>query len=387
VDPAEEFIRAATGGRRSRASALLEARPEIAGDRWVRLVHGERWEGDASEPGGPLGWAPLLYVCHSVFASTPLARDLRARGADPNATFTNEYGEMSALYGAAGVVHDPSLTRLLLEAGANPDDGECVYHATEAPSPECLRALLEHGATVEPAMLAHALDDERMEHVRLLLEAGADARELLPFAVRRGRGPEYLRVLVEHGAELEHRSGEGWRNPTRLRTAYQHAVLRNADASAELLASLGADTTVEPDDVAIAAVARGERPGAVPGALDYDQQEVVILAALGGVMPLVVEFFGPDVRGVVGGSPEGSLLQHAAWVGDAELAGLLLEAGADPAGGLDWAAHGSQNHAIAGRDYVGVASRLVEAGAVIEPRQLELADGPLAGWLQARRRR
>ena len=41
------------------------------------------------------------------FASSALARDLLERGADPNATFTNEYGEMSALYGAAGVVHDP----------------------------------------------------------------------------------------------------------------------------------------------------------------------------------------------------------------------------------------------------------------------------------------
>ena len=40
---------------------------------------------------------------------------------------------MPALYGAAGVIHDPELTRVLLEAGANPDDGESPYHATEAP--------------------------------------------------------------------------------------------------------------------------------------------------------------------------------------------------------------------------------------------------------------
>ena len=273
---------------------------------------------------------------------------------------------------------------LLLEAGANPDDGESVYHSTEAPSPECLRALLEHGATVEPIMLAHALDDERMEHVRLLLDAGADARELLPFAVRRGRGPEYLRLLVEHGADLEHRSGEEWRHPTRIRTAYQHAVLRGRDESAELLASLGADTAVDADDLAIAAIARGERPAVVPQALDYDQQEVVILAAVRGRMPLVVELFGPNLRGVVGGSPEGSLLHHAAWVGDPALVKFLLDAGAEPSDSLDWAAHGSQHHAFAGRDDVGIATLLVDAGAVIEPRYLELADGPLAEWLRAR---
>ena len=186
-------------------------------------MQGRGWEGDASAPGGPNGWAPLLYVTHSVYANVDLARDLLARGADPNVTFSSEYGEMSALYGAAGVVHDPQLTRVLLEAGANPDDGESVYHATEAAHPACLRALIEHGATLEPIHLAHALDDERLEHVKLLLDAGVDARELLPFAVRRGRGPEYIQLLFDHGADLEHRAGEGWRKPTRLRTAYQHA--------------------------------------------------------------------------------------------------------------------------------------------------------------------
>jgi hypothetical protein len=388
MEPVEEFLQAATSGRRARAEAILAARPEIGEDPWVGLARGEQgWAGDASEPGGALGWAPLLYVCHSVFASAPLARELLAHGADPNVTFTNEYGEMSALYGAAGVVHDPELTRVLLEAGANPDDGESVYHSTEAPSPECLRLLLEHGASVEPIMLAHALDDERPEHVRLLLAAGADPRELLPFAVRRGRGPEDLRLLVEHGADLEHRGGELWRRPKRLRTAYQHAALRNANDSTALLASLGADTSVESDDLAIAAVARGERPEGLPESLDYDQQEVVILAALRDIMPFVVELFGPDFRGVVGGSPEGSLLQHTAWVGNPALAGSLLAAGADTAGALDWAAHGSRHSAFGERDYVAVASQLVEAGAAVTAEQLAVADGPLAEWLRARRPR
>ena len=265
---------------------------------------------------------------------------------------------------------------MLLEADADPDDGESVYHATEAVSPECLRALIDYGATLEPIHLAHALDDERPEHVRLLLEGGVDATELLPFAVRRGRGPRYLRMLVDYGAELEHRAGEGWRNPERLRTAYQHAVLRNADDSAALLASLGADTHVDADDLAVAAIARGERPDAVPEPLDYDQQEVLVLAALRGQLEHVVELFGPDFRGVVGGSPEASLLQHAAWVGDPQHVRFLLGRGADVGGALDAAVHGSGN--------VAVAELLVEAGAVIEPRHLEVADGPLAAWLEAR---
>src|SRR3954454_3506302 len=205
-------VRPAPPARRARAEALWRD----TDDPWARLVHGDGFDGDPNAPGGPNDGAPLLYVTHSVFASAALARDLLERGADPNVTFTNEFGEMSALYGAAGRAHDPALTRLLLEAGADPDDGESVYHATEAVSPECLRALLEHGATAEPIMLAHALDDERPEHVRLLLDAGADPRELLAHTVRRGRGAETIRLLVARGADLEHRGGETWRKPQRL---------------------------------------------------------------------------------------------------------------------------------------------------------------------------
>ena len=116
----------------------------------------------------------------SVFASAALARELLDRGADPNAFFVNEYGEMSALYGAAGVAYDPELTRVLLEAGANPNDGESLYHATEARSPECVRLLLEHGAQEEGShALAHALDDERrLDLGRIRVHAADDALQV-----------------------------------------------------------------------------------------------------------------------------------------------------------------------------------------------------------------
>src|SRR4051794_39491391 len=118
----DAFVVAATDGRRTRAEAMLAARgPEIERDPWARLVLGRGWDGDdPNAPGGPRGWAPLLYVTHSCFASALLARTLLARGADPNASFVNEYGSMSAVYGAAGRLHDAGLTRLLLEGGARP---------------------------------------------------------------------------------------------------------------------------------------------------------------------------------------------------------------------------------------------------------------------------
>jgi ankyrin repeat protein len=392
----DAFVRAATDGRRRRAEMLLAARPEIERDPWARLVLGRGWDGDPSRPGGPRGWAPLLYVCHSVFASAELARELLAWGADPNAFFTNEYGQMSALYGAAGVVHDPELTRVLLEAGAETDDGESVYHSTEAESPECLRLLLEHGAAVNGTnALPHALDEDRIEPVRMLLESGADPNECasVAHAIRRGRGPEFVRLLHDHGADLDRPGGETWRGDVPLRTPYAHAVLRGRADVAETLVELGASTELPPEDAAVAAIARGERAATpLPARPDPDMQEVLILSALDGRLDLVLEVWDLGAQGVVGGSPPGTLLHHAAWVGDAAVVSALLERGADAraetsdlfATPLAWAVHASQFFEREQRDHVAVAELLVDAGAELEPRFLETADGPLLEWLQLR---
>jgi ankyrin repeat protein len=389
---AEAFVLAATGGRRGRAEAMLRARPEIERDPWAGLVLGRSWSGDPGAQGGPRNWAPLLYVCHSCFASARVAKELLDRGADPDASFVNEYGPMSALSGAAGVVHDPELTRVLLQAGADPDDGESLYHSTEAEDTDCLRLLLEHGATIAGTnALPHALDDERTEHVRLLLEAGADPNEgpILVHAVRRGRSPEVLRLLVEHGADLERPGGEWSRGGDR--TAYQHAVRRGRLDLAETLAELGASTAVEPVDQALGAVSRGERPVVpLPDELDEDAGEILILAALWGPANIVLDLVGPNFRGRVGGSPDGPLLAHAAWVGNPELVRILLERGADAGARADadfdtplgWAALGSQAYELPGRDYVAVAELLTAAGNAVEPRFVDVAHGPLESWLE-----
>jgi len=396
----ERFVVAAISRRRDRAEAVLAARPEVERDRWARLVLGRGWDGDPNEVGGPCGWAPLHYVCHSCFASIPLAQELLRRGADPNAYFVNEYGPMSTLYGAAGVLHDPELTRVLLEGGADPNGephfGDALYHACEAESPECVRVLLAHGAEPNGTnALAHALDYDHLEHVQLLLDAGADPNggALLSHAVRRERGPEFLRLLAERGADLDRHGGETWRGDVPLRTPYQHAFIRGREDQVQALADLGASTALSREDELLGAIARGERPaGALTEELDPDGQEVVILAALRGKLDLVLDAVGPRFRGVVGGGPAGTLLHHAAWVGDPAVAETLLVHGADPTAPsgaefdtpLAWAVLGSQNWQIPGRDYVRVAELLVQAGAELEPRFADVAHGPLEGWLEGR---
>ena len=394
----EQFVVAATSGRRDRADAMLAARPEIERDRWARLVLGRGWDGDPNEVGGPRAWPPLHYVAHSAYAPVALARELLIRGADPNAVFDNDWGPISALFGAAGVVHDPALTRALLEGGADPNGeperGDALYHACEAPDPACVRVLLEHGTEPNGTnALAHALDYDHLEHVTLLLDAGADPNEgaLLGHAVRRERGPECLRLLVARGADLDRPGGETWRGDVPLRTPYQHAVIRGREDQARTLAELGASTEVSDEDRPLAALARGEQPGGVLPT-DPDAQEVVVLAALRGHRDAVLAAVGPDYVGVVGGSPAGTLLHHAAWVGDAKLVRALLAEGGDPSAPSDahfstptaWAALGSQAFRLPGRDYVGVVEALVDAGAELEPRFAEVAHGPLEGWLANR---
>src|SRR5436190_1135052 len=255
---AEEFVLAATERRRGRADALRAARPELGNDPWAALVLGRGWDGDPNAAGGPRDWPPLLYAAHSVYGAVDVARALLDRGAEPNRFAPNEHGHVSALFGAVAVARDPELTALLLERGADPNGeptfGDALYHSVESPDPVFTRLLLDHGAEPKGTnALAHALDFDRLERVEMLLDAGASAAGGAPIvhavqqgnlgvtegpplvgAARRGRGVAFLRLLVEHGAQVDAVGSEGWRRPapTRLRTAYEHALLRGAVDSA-----------------------------------------------------------------------------------------------------------------------------------------------------------
>ena len=393
------FVVAATDGRCERARRLLEARPEIARDPWAALVLGRGWDGDPSAPGGPRGWAPILYVAHSCFAAAELARALLARGADPNATFTNEYGEMSAVYGAAGVRHDPELTRVLLEAGADPNDGESLYHAAEADDTACLRLLLEHGA--RPAgtnALAHAIDYDHREHVRLLLDAGADPNEsrrssstpsaasaaprccacspsAAPSSTAAAASGRRRRARVPH--RLPERRAAQPRRPRRAAGRARRRHVRRARRPRRR----GGGARRAPGDAA----ARREP--------EADAQEALILAALRGHLDLVVDAARPALlrprrrRPARHAAPSRVLGRRPA-TSSRGCSSAARTPSRRPAPSSTRRSPGRRSARSTtrrpGRDYVGVVERLLAAGAELEPRFADVAEGPLADWLEER---
>ena len=210
--------------------------------------------------------------------------------------------------------------------------------------------------------------------------------------MHRGRGAELVRLLAEYGADPDRAGDERYGN-TPLRTPYQHAVLRGDDHVAQTLAALGASTDLGAVDAAVAAFARGRLPASkLPADLDADQQEALVGAAMRGRLEEVLERVGPGFRAALDGSPEGTLLHHAAWYGKADAARRLLARGADPHDRTRadyetpaaWAALGSRWWRTPGADYVGVMEQLVEAGAALEPRFVDVAHGPLGDWLRER---
>jgi ankyrin repeat protein/GNAT superfamily N-acetyltransferase len=354
VERGRELVLAATSARRADAEALLD--PALAraaldaalviGDADVVGAALADDTGFAARMIGTRGWEPLLYVAYSAFLGgertdglLACARALLDAGADPNAAWEDdEYERMTALHGAAGVAHEPRMTALLLQAGADPDDGRSLRIAAGAEDPACLELLLDAGATLHRSMaLAHAAQRGALRTARVLLERGPEQwgeRENALVWAARGEAPEeMLRLLAEHGADLEASfDGSG-------RTPYAIAVRSGRRDLAEVLATLGAQRRVEPLDELVGACLAGDAAAAQRLASEHPDaarllrtSEADILARAAGrgqreAVEILLDLgVAVDARGPMGQTP----LAVARECGHATIAALLLERGADP---------------------------------------------------------
>jgi ankyrin repeat protein len=410
--------------RRDLARARALARRHAASahaDIHVALVLGDAntvaaWLGSdpavATAVSGPRGWQPLLYVCFSGFLADPerapglreTARRLLASGADANAWWsTGEPGHPSqtALYGASGIANDAELTRLLLDAGANPnrpDDSESLYHCCEGQRHACL-ALLMGSPRIDRSWagycLQRVLDFEDRDGLRILLYGGADANARHPTtgetallkAVRRPRRElEIIELLLRHGGDPAARRADG-------KGAYALALRAGNIAIADALAQRGAPTGLGPSDRFLAACARADLDGARAAAtvlgrtalLEPDRElgDWLTHVAWYGARDAVQTALDVGIPASTTLPGAGTALHSAAFRGDLALVELLIARSAPVevcdgqyhATPLGWAIHGSihDDDPAPDADHAAVIARLIAAGAEV-PEQAGGSD-------------
>jgi ankyrin repeat protein len=242
-DPLADFIVAAcvpldsghASGTLDRAEAILAARPEVARSD----IHAAAILGDdttvrrfiaadgtnATRKGGPHEWDALTHLCFSRYLRLDRARSddfVRAATAllDAGASANTGWYEAnhqpepcweSVLYGAAGIAHHPELTRLLLERGADPNDGEVAYHTPEGWDNAALKLVVQSGKLNNEnlaTILLRKTDWHDYEGIHWLLEQGVNpnlmtgwGKTALHNAILSDNELKIFVVLLDHGAD------------------------------------------------------------------------------------------------------------------------------------------------------------------------------------------
>ncbi|MCB0825543.1 MAG: ankyrin repeat domain-containing protein [Armatimonadetes bacterium] len=327
------------------------------------------------EPFGESGWGPIHYLCFSKCEKKDPADALKyllELGADPNAFYIHPNGldePLSVLYGASGVLHDPEMTKILLDAGANPDDGESIYHSCEAVSEDCMRVLLEGGAKNEKTNgIKHGADFPNPKLIHLMVEHGADPNEnvggepIIHHVIRHYRDWDYLEPLFRAGVDTSVRSQEGY-------SVGRHLVRRGAMETLTNVEDQLDMSDVTEHDRQIGRAMAGEKVSPVTWSF-LDQTLVPALAQEGRIDRLKSVFASGCPVNAKGGWGE-TALHWASWGAQVECVQFLIESGADlnvqernfKATPIQWACHNGLTVARDRTRNVQVIRLLREAGA------------------------
>jgi ankyrin repeat protein len=404
------FFAAVQAQDAARASAVLRAQPRIATESLhvaavlgladdARRLIAEDPSRVTTRAGDPAA-DPLLALCYSPFHGESPERDagllatarlLLDAGADPN-TCDGRYG-VPALCAVTGMRSVPPIARLLLGAGANPTDGESVFHAAEHFHEDALELLLGAGADPNHTgewgntplyYLLRWWDAEREAGARQGLlwllrhgadpnvRCGAERETALHVAARRGQSAAVVGVLLEHGADVHARRGDGG-------TAWLLARRGGFDEIASLLERAGAEPQpLAPLDLLLAACGRGDvdparrlgSPELLRALAPADRLLLPEAAAAGRgatVAACLAAGFPVDTTDGAGATA----LHHAAIQGRETLVRALLDAGADvgirdtehASTPLGWACFGADHVTDPDGDYERCVRALLDAGA------------------------
>jgi ankyrin repeat protein len=379
----DKFIEAAFWhGELAKANAILAAHREIAGaDIFTAVMLGDNEavrrfiaadQAQATTKGGPRNVDPLTYLCFSTYlrndpprsdAFVSAATMLLDAGADPNTGFFDprhqpEPTKETVLYAAAGVAHHAGVTRLLLERGADPNDGEVAYHAPEGWDNDALRALLESGklsADSLTTMLARKADWHDLEGMRLVLDHGVEVNRMshwgktaLHNAILSNNSLAIIDLLLDRGADPSI-VAKDLRHGGEFRTGRSSSALAARRGRADVLASIerrGIQLELDPLDTLIAACARGDavsaraliaRDHTLHGQLldegstliaefagSNNAEGVGLLIDLG--VPIDARYMGDPYMGI---AKDSTALHVAAWRAWHDVVELLIARGAD----------------------------------------------------------
>ena len=339
----------------------------------------------------PHGWPALACAAASSLARLDEVRPglvatvqwLLAQGADANTRWADPVRpteSLPVLYGAVSRASCFETTQALLQAGADPNDNESLYHATEQSDRRIIAALVQAGARWHGTnALGRQLDHDNLDHLRQVLDLGADATERdahgttpLHHAITRGRSVAFVQLLVERGADPAAMDFAG-RTPAAL-------AARNGDVSTvAYLASLGHAAPQDAPSRFLAACAAGDavaarahlalQPGAIKS-LGADALRLLPDQAQRGHLDSVRLMLDLGWPVGVQGDWQASALNQAAFRGDAAMVRLLLDCGArwfEPNGfggdALGSCLHAGTNQPDPAGDYAAVLTMLLADGA------------------------